>query len=229
MYAFLVPTVCSADLWGTPRSTNTHPDKALVEDAYDAIAPKYLAWSAPRPTETRKLYIDRLAASLPAGARVLELGCGAGVPATQQLLEHGLNVTGTDISQAQIDLAKEHCPGGTFIKEDMVALVFEPESFDAVCSFYAIWHLPVEDQAEIMMKMKGWVKKGGKLLLNLQTEKGEHWIKDWMGHPMYSCGAGIEANRKMVEQEGFRIEEEIASEQVGRFTEKFQWFLITKE
>ncbi|KAJ7696771.1 hypothetical protein B0H17DRAFT_1053002, partial [Mycena rosella] len=44
-----------------------------------------------------------------------ELGCGAGVPCTQVLVEHGLNVTGNDISAAQIALAREHVPKATLI------------------------------------------------------------------------------------------------------------------
>lgn len=111
----------------------------------------------------------------------------------------------------------------------MNALVFAPESFDAVCAFYAIWHLPVEEQAEVITKMRTWVKRGGKLLFNLRTDEGEHRLPDWMGAPMYSCGVGIEGNRVMVAQNGFKLEEEVAVEKVGRFDEKMHWFYVTKE
>ncbi|KAF5378949.1 hypothetical protein D9757_008731 [Collybiopsis confluens] len=35
------------------------------------------------------------------------LGCGAGIPATQQLVDQGFDILGVDISSAQIALAKE--------------------------------------------------------------------------------------------------------------------------
>src|ERR1700733_1918620 len=84
--------------------------KHLVEHGYDQIAPKYLAWSAPRITTTRTHYLNKLMSLLPAGATVLELGCGAGVPCTQTLVANGFDVTGNDISAAQIELAKQHVP-----------------------------------------------------------------------------------------------------------------------
>ncbi|KAK4701308.1 hypothetical protein P7C70_g4926, partial [Phenoliferia sp. Uapishka_3] len=212
------------------RSTNSHVDKALVENGYDAIAPKYLAWSGPRRTETRTKYIDLLAETMPRGASLLELGCGAGVPATQQLIAHGFQVTGTDISQIQIELAREHCPGGTFRRGDMMELDFPPESYDVICAFYSIFHLPVEEQGQLVGKMMGWVKKGGKLLFNLRSDEGEHRWDDWMGVKMFSCSVGVEGNRNMMKNFGdqAKVEEELAIEKVGGFEETFHWFLVSK-
>ena len=46
---------------------------------------------------------------------VLDLGCGAGVPATRDLVDRGFNVTGIDISEVQIERAQRLVPGGRFI------------------------------------------------------------------------------------------------------------------
>ncbi|KAJ7818339.1 S-adenosyl-L-methionine-dependent methyltransferase, partial [Mycena olivaceomarginata] len=140
--------------------------KSHVEQGYDLVADKYLAWSGPRPTTTRMGYIADLVKKLPAGADILELGCGAGVPATQVLIAHekGFNVTGNDISAAQIALARVHVPKATLIQGDMLALDFAPASFDAVLGFYSIFHLPKEEQALMIEKIRGWLKPGGWLL-----------------------------------------------------------------
>ncbi|KAJ7360701.1 hypothetical protein DFH08DRAFT_358533 [Mycena albidolilacea] len=105
--------------------------KSHVEQGYDLVADKYLAWSGPRPTTTRMGYIANLVKKLPAGADILELGCGAGVPATQVLIAHekGFNVTGNDISAAQIALARVHIPKATLIQGDMLALDFRVDSY----------------------------------------------------------------------------------------------------
>jgi ubiquinone/menaquinone biosynthesis C-methylase UbiE len=66
-----------------PPSQSINP-KSLIQQGYDKVAPEYLAWSAPRPTTTRQSYLKRLSSLLFGGARVLELGCGAGVPSTNR-------------------------------------------------------------------------------------------------------------------------------------------------
>ncbi|KAM5530050.1 hypothetical protein V8D89_016282 [Ganoderma adspersum] len=207
--------------------------KSIVEAGYDAIAPKYLAWSAPRPTTTRAGYVTQL----------LELGCGAGVPTTQALVAHEkrLRVTGVDISAAQVTLAREHVRAPdrdseegrvAFVHADMTKLDYAEGSFDAVLAFYAILHLPQEEQAPMIGRMVGWLKPGGYLLLNMWTEEGDFLSEDWMGGRMFSCGIGVEGNRKAFEEhgKGLRIlADEVATEMVGKFEEKSHWVFAVKE
>src|SRR3954453_6805749 len=53
---------------------------------------------------------DRLAA----GARVLDLGCGTGVPTAGMLVESGLEVIGVDVSTEMLALARRNVPTGRF-------------------------------------------------------------------------------------------------------------------
>jgi len=218
----------------TPEPLPTNAElKTLVESAYDAIAPNYLAWSAPRPTTARMQYIDQLAGLLPAGARVLELGCGAGVPSTQVLVKHGLDVTGVDISATQIALAREHVPGAKLIQADMMSLSFEPRSFDAIVAFYSVFHLPKDEQGLMIERMGGWLKEGGRLLFNLNTEAGDMLVDDWMGAKMFSSSLGVEGNREMFKKygKGLRIlEDKVDAELIGKTsTADFHWFYAVKE
>lgn len=176
--------------------------KTVVEHGYDAVAPAYFAWSAPRPTTTRLHYINKLLGVLGPGNEVLELGCGAGVPSTQALVKHGLKVTGVDISSAQIALAHEHVPQATLIHGDMMSLSFKPGSFDAVVAFYSIFHLPKEEQGTMIGRISGWLKKGGFLLFNLGTNEGDVIREDWMGARMFSSGLGVDGNRAMFKKDG---------------------------
>src|SRR5262245_60141619 len=107
----------------------TQNPKKIVADGYDEIAQRYLAWSALDPSPERMRYLGRLLDLLPAGAEVLELGCGAGVPVTQALAERW-RVTGVDISAEQIALAEQHVPDATFIHADMTTLDLPAGSFD---------------------------------------------------------------------------------------------------
>ena len=75
---------------------------------------------------------------------MLELGCGAGVPATKHLLQVDkpvIHVTGNDLSTAQLDLARQNLQGYEerlkLVEGDMLGLAFPGETFDAVTGFYS--------------------------------------------------------------------------------------------
>ncbi|CAM0135752.1 hypothetical protein VKS41_001818 [Umbelopsis sp. WA50703] len=208
--------------------------KATIARGYDTVASKYLAWSAPRPTLTRAGYIEKLAKELPKGAKVLELGCGAGVPSTQTLISRGFDVTGVDISAGQIALAREHIPEATLIQSDMMSLEFSPASFDAVVGFYSIFHLPRDEQAVIIGRIQEWLKEGGWFLCNFNTVEGDFSREDWLapGVTMYSSSLGVQGTRDMLKTSGNQlsiVEDEVAVEYVGRFEEKFQWIYAVKK
>lgn len=129
-------------------------------------------------------WVDELAGLLKPSARVLDLGCGAGVPGTKLLVRAGFEVVGVDISHVQIERARQLVPGATFIEADMVTWDSEPASFDAVVSFYALIHLPIQDQQDLFSRIRRWLRPSGLLLVIV----GHHeWtsIEDYLGAPMF--------------------------------------------
>jgi ubiquinone/menaquinone biosynthesis C-methylase UbiE len=179
-------------------------------------------------------HVAELLKKLPEGANVLELGCGAGVPCTQVLIEHGLNVTGNDISAAQIALAREHVPKATLIQGDMLFLDFAPASFDAVLAFYSIFHLPKEEQGLMVEKIRGWLKPGGWLLCNFHAVEGDIVREGWIEPEvkMFSSGLGVEGTREIFlkQVQGFKlVVDEIDVEKVGPAEEKFHWVMALNE
>ncbi|KAJ7782144.1 S-adenosyl-L-methionine-dependent methyltransferase [Mycena olivaceomarginata] len=215
-------------------TTKLENPKSHIEKVYDIVAEKYLAWSGPRPTTTRMAHIANLLKKLPAGADVLEFGCGAGVPATQALIEHGLNVIGNDISAAQISLARVHVPKATLIQGDMLTLDFAPGSFDAVLGFYSIFHLPKEEQALMIEKIRGWLRPGGWLLCNFHFDEGDIVREGWIEPEvkMFSSGLGVEGTRDIFRKQvpGFKlVVYDVDVETVGRMEERFHWIMALKE
>ncbi|KAK0118648.1 hypothetical protein ONS95_007530 [Cadophora gregata] len=164
-------------------STDTPNTNKLVEESYDKIAAEYLDWTLSTPSP-RLEYLATLFKHLsdPSKARVLELGCGAGVPGTQFLAKSCAHVTGVDISGAQVKLAREHVKDGSteFIQSDMLALNFEKGTFDAVVGLYSILHLTKEDQVVLMEKIRGWVKPGGYFVGNFALT-GSEGTSTWLG------------------------------------------------
>lgn len=175
-----------------------HPDdgtmreqqRQLVRRGYDEISIAYRS-DDPRPdpagttsTAAYGTWVEELGLHLEPGARVLDLGCGAGVPADRQLVDAGFDVTGVDISEVQIERARHLVPGATFVCEDMVAFAAGVDSFDAVVSFYALIHVPLEDQRPLFGRIRRWLRPGGFLLAIVGQDR---WtgVEDYMGTPMF--------------------------------------------
>jgi SAM-dependent methyltransferase len=94
----------------------------------------------------------------------VDLGCGAGIPATRDLAGHGLRVIGVDFSAVQLRRARRLVPAARLIQADMTALQLRPASADAVVSFYALIHVPLADQQALFPRIRGWLRPGGYFL-----------------------------------------------------------------
>ena len=87
-------------------------EKTTVRAGYDAIAAKYLKTRSEDSEDVQLL--QELVQRLPKGAKVLDAGCGAGVPVTRYLIKF-FDVTGVDFAEEQIHLARQLVPGAHFL------------------------------------------------------------------------------------------------------------------
>jgi cyclopropane fatty-acyl-phospholipid synthase-like methyltransferase len=144
--------------------------RGLVRRGYDAISVAYRsddgrAASSSAEDVTRYAgWVAELAGLLPSKAIVTDLGCGAGLPATGELAERGWRVMGVDFSAVQLSRARYLVPSASFVQADMAALHLRPGSVDAVVSFYALIHVPLEDQRALFPRIRSWLRHGGYLL-----------------------------------------------------------------
>ena len=93
------------------------------------------------------VWVAELKSHLMVGARVLDLGCGCGIPVSRELSRNH-HVTGIDLSEVQITRARELVPGATFRCEDMTRVGFRPENWDAIVILYALIHVPLQHQRD---------------------------------------------------------------------------------
>jgi len=177
--------------------------KKTVKEGYNIIAARYLA-ERTRDSEDVRL-LDDFIARLPANANVLDAGCGAGIPISQMLSKH-FGVTGVDFSEAQIELAKKHVQNANFICWDMTRLDFPEDTFDGICSYYAIIHIPREEHQPLLANFYRMLKPGGFALLCLGAE---HLIDDidenYLGTRMYWSHYDTETYLKMLTESGFSV------------------------
>lgn len=94
--------------------------------------------------------------------RVLEIGCGIGVEASQ-FARHGAKYTGVDLSESSIKMSRARLSlmelKGDFVCINAESLPFENGSFDHVFSFGVIHHSPHPDK--IVNEIYRLLKPGG--------------------------------------------------------------------
>ena len=179
--------------------------KDIVREGYDRIAPRHGEWIIEARSAERARYTQLLLDELPAGAAVLDLGCGSGEPTTRRLAER-FRVTGVDISATQIALARQAAPDVCFIQADMTQLEFPPCSFDGVAAFYSLIHVPREEQAGLLRDMAMWLRPGGLLAAAMGAHAAEaSYEEDFLGTQMYWSGFDGETNRRLVEETGLNV------------------------
>ena len=179
----------------------------LVRRGYDRISEAYRSDDAEAGSETESTaqyveWLAELAARLPAGGRVLDLGCGAGVPASWLLDDWGFEVIGVDISEVQIRRARSLVPSAEFVQADIVEWECEPGSFDAIVALYTLIHVPIEDQRELMPKLARWLKPDGYLLVIIGHTA---WTgtEDYLGAEMFWDHADAETTLAWIGEAGF--------------------------
>jgi SAM-dependent methyltransferase len=198
--------------------------REIVARGYDTIAERYLEWSPLRPSGPRLAYLERASDLIPRGARVLELGCGAGVPMTRALAEDR-DLTGVDISATQVELARRNVPAATIVHDDMTAVAFDPASFDAIVAFYSITHVPRDDVAPLLARIQDWLRPGGTFIASMGVEDDPGTVEEgWLGVDMYFSHFNARKNRRLVEAAGLVVDSaEVLEEPGDRFDARFLW------
>ena len=178
-------------------------NKDTVKAGYNSIAANYLATRSANSEDVRLL--DELIQRLPRGARVLDAGCGAGVPVTRILSQY-FQVVGADFADAQIQLARKLVPKAQFICEDITKLNFPEATFDAICSYYAIIHIPRKEHKRLLSHFYWLLKPSGLALLCLGAEDLENDIvEDYLGARMYWNHYDAKTNLRLLNTCGFEL------------------------
>lgn len=179
--------------------------KAVVAAGYDRIAERYAVWASGVRVAERAHYTHLILDALPAGATILDLGCGGGALTTQQLAEK-FSITGVDLSARQVTLAREQVPKGTFIHADMTTLTFPSATFDAVISFYAITHVPRVEHATLLKKIATWLRPGGLFIAAMGATGTTDVVEaDWLGAPMYFSHFDAATNCRLIREAGLTL------------------------
>ena len=204
---------------------NSDP-KRVVEEGYDQVAYDYARLEE---TEWPRLrWLKKLLNQLDPGSSVLDLGCGSGEPADVEISkEHKL--TGVDISQVQINLARQNVPTGYFLHGDAGSVEFAAASFDAVVSFYTLEHIPREEHEAVLRHIYQWLRPGGFFLMSMEAGEYDDVTGKWLGVPMFISCFDPETMKRLVNRASFEILETAIEVQVEQNHDvPYLWVLARK-
>lgn len=189
--------------------------KHTVRDGYDSISEAYLAER--RPDGRERELVESFATTLPGGARVLDAGCGAGVPVTATLVDRH-EVVGLDASAAQLTLARDHVSVARLVRGDLERLPFADGAFDGLASCHAVIHVPRERHGDVLREFHRVLRSGGRLLVTLGIDPWEGTNPDWLdaGTEMFWSYHGRERNLELLAAAGFTVEREtVVDDELG--------------
>ncbi|MGW1778965.1 class I SAM-dependent DNA methyltransferase [Streptomyces sp. NPDC002143] len=181
------PAVPTAPSTPSTPSVPPAPDfLAATRTFYDAIADDYADLFrdevAAQPLE--RAVMRAYSEFVGTGGRVVDLGCGPG-RVTGFLAALGLSVSGLDLSESMLAIARRENPGIRFEQGSMLKLDGHADgSLDGAVCWYSSIHTPVDELPALFTEFHRVLAPGGHLLLGFQVgDVPRRHDRPW-GHPV---------------------------------------------
>lgn len=174
--------------------------------AFDSIGERYdEAFPHKEGQEER---IRRLLDLLPPNAHVLDLGSGTGLPTARQLVQAGARVTGYEISERMIELARVNVPEAEFVQADILDLEPVEAQYDAVVAFFSLLCLPRARIPEALGRVRASLLPGGLLCLSMVETDLDDTPISFLGSEVRVSGYPRAELRTVLEEAGLIVEDE---------------------
>ncbi len=139
------------------------------QEPYNAIAD---AWNASRSKSEIPPLVEEFAGMVHAGGKILDVGCGTGIPNARFLVGKGFEVIGIDISENLLEIARNNVPEGLFQLTDI--MTYETESkFAGILAWDSLFHLKIDEHEAAFAKLADMLAPGGVLLFTHGGAEGE--------------------------------------------------------
>ena len=175
--------------------------KKVVIDGYNRCSTAYAKVRNQEIEPSLSLLTDTL---MNKDAKILDIGCGNGIPVSKILSSY--KVTGIDISKKQIAQARSKVPNAQFICTDIMEFDFKHSYWDAIVSYFTIFHLRKNEQLQLFDKMAKGLRLGGYFLLTLTLRNEQGYTEDdFFGVKMFWENYSLKEYEKIFTAKGMKI------------------------
>ncbi|WP_431858587.1 class I SAM-dependent methyltransferase [Azospirillum sp.] len=176
-------------------------DAERIIDLYERNARH---WDADRGRSLfEKPWLDRFLSMVPAGGRVLDLGCGSGEPLARHIVGEGFRVTGVDSSPTLLGLCRNRFPEQRWIAADMRGLALG-EPFHGILAWDSFFHLCPDDQRRMFPVFQRHAAPGAALMFTSGPAHGVA-IGAYRGEPLYHASLDAAEYRALLDAHGFAV------------------------
>ncbi|NGO70747.1 methyltransferase domain-containing protein [Streptomyces boncukensis] len=184
-------------------------DRSGQADAFDAIGDRY---DEAFPHKEGQIAAGQwLAGLLPPGSRVLDVGCGTGLPTARQLSAAGHRVTGIDVSPVMLKLCRDNVPEGDFRRVDLADLESSGLGpFDGSTAFFSLLMLPRAEIPFALRMLHEQIRDDGPLALAMVESDVDDFAIPFLGNTVRVSGYLRDDLRRVVSEAGFEIASEDA-------------------
>ncbi len=172
-----------------------------IIDTYEAVAE---TWNRERNKALfERVWLDRWINMIVPPRRILDLGCGAGLPITRYLVERRATVTGVDAAPAMVALFKANVPDARALQGDMRGLDLG-EEFDGILAWNSFFHLSMPDQRAMFPVFAAHSAPGAMLMFTSGPSEGEV-VGEAGGQPVYHASLDPKEYRALLGENGFEV------------------------
>jgi ubiquinone/menaquinone biosynthesis C-methylase UbiE len=144
---------------------------------------------------------------LGSNGKILDVGCGHGIN-SNYMRSKGFKVTGIDLSDEMIRLARARYLGIEFDVADMRKMVFDDAHFDGLFISFSLIHLPKIDVLGTLRLFNKLLKKNGIIYVSVQLGKSKEIYQESPLLPDQKLFLNIFSKPEiihLIEEAGFRI------------------------
>ena len=198
---------------------------------YDTLAPRYDAWSASIVPDVRREWAAKIEAFVAPGERVVELGCGTGVP-VGRLLAAGYDYAGFDASPGMLGRARARCQAPRSPTPKCTPSTSRPVRSGRWSRSRRSATRRGNKHVALFAKIASWLRTGGVFVGNLTSRPDRDGIEaNWLGAgPMAWSGFDAATNTELLAAAGIPVIESAVIEQTEPDGEKIYpfWFVARK-